>query len=321
MSRPLGRESSRLGGIPLASVLLERAMHVAFTAKSAGVPAYRVVMVDAGTATGAAACADALGNARGLIGVTYAPVATSSPGTARRLGLVEIDVETGATPEPGQEAFLSDHRDANTIGGFCTNAIDGTMYPRSLGVFRSSVSSGRAWVELAIDESRDDAREWLIQTWAPTVAAASYTFSCTGAGWRELKLLFADVGPSSGFVQVDVRPNGAANLGRGVFAHAGGQNPAAAGNLRMLDDSGAAWSYPIYGHATFRRLASVAALGPYLGVMDVQYSMLGVNTEGERQLRGFIQWPTTGLALVSAVGTQFQANIARVQLSGKVAIS
>lgn len=179
-----------------------------FTVGASAVEPNRLVYLAAGVVQHARG--NAAATARGIAGVTLGPAVSSALALVQRTELVRVKVDA-ATPASGlrfKPLYLSAEE-----GGLATSVITGQTYPRLVGqAFENDVASdGTVLAQLSLDDVRDDATEWLLETWAPTENSSTHDFLVTPSFFEELRIVGSDlrVSPASNATSYYTRIDGA----------------------------------------------------------------------------------------------------------------
>lgn len=256
----------------------------------------RIYRTDGAAGSVVKARANTIAGARGIVGV-----GDSALGIARA-GRVRIVADSTCAPAINGEAYLSDE-----AGGLVASAIDGGLYPRLVGYFAEGAVAvdGTVAVWLAIDEMRDDCREWLLESWAPTVDTQVKDFTFTPGLFRDVRLL-ADFGDDTAEEYADLRVDGASPT---------------------VYHSGLAYAGLTAGQSTFRvggtnkRTCSDTLLTRYALKWSV-YSFSIPDSNGESGVINMTAVaPTTSIGLAGTTADTFRGNQSTVKFYGKVALS
>lgn len=177
--------------------------HYNLSVGASAVEPYRLVYLATGVVQHARG--NAAATARGIAGVTQGAAVSGALALVQRTERTRVSVDA-ATPSSGllfQPAYLS-----SAEGGLATSVITGLTYPRLLGWFSEDAvaSDGTAQLALDLNELRDDATEWLLERYAPTVSASTKDFAVDMAHFRDLRI----VGAGCTGIIYDWRVDGAA---------------------------------------------------------------------------------------------------------------
>lgn len=254
----------------------------------------------------AAAQADTLAHATGIRGVW-------SGSRLWRRGEKSI-VNFADTPVKGTKCYLS-----STAKKAQTAAPTASMVPRMLGFVDRVLTANTAEVFLDYDEDRDNNREWLLETYAPTVDAQSYAFALNPALWKSLRFLGANIGKVDGANIIEIRADSSQSGGSygwietsttgstsvqtaayAIGANIGKYDGAGAisyfeAGLRKCPDG--TWRYWSIGGGHEITASTSARMGEYIGKLGAV---------------------TTNIQLANSVANAFQGNVATVEFFGRV---
>lgn len=212
----------------------------------------------------------------------------------------------------GNIAYLSG------VAGLATmTAPTASVVPRKIGRVVKAVSISTALVRLSIDQSRDDLTLWPLESYTPSVDAQSYVLVLNPALWSELHIYGSQVGNTAGADILEIRAD---SVQSGIASGEVGTGPT--GNMAIQ-----LYAYSVVANIGKLDNGGQSSFSVHLrkvnGVWQYESTSFGSSADHSTSVRcarwnGVLGTVTSGLQLYNSVAASFQANIANVQLFGKV---